>query len=75
MDDELNYAMAPLNTVDLKSLHRVSDSLKKSKNRNERAIGVFLGRLAVYREKGPEKRPQEKQTTKVTDDHGLSHLY
>ena len=49
MDKQLEYVFSPLNSVDRKSLTKIADSLKNSKKKNEKAVGVFLARVIQYR--------------------------
>ena len=47
--EQLRHALEPLNTVNVKTLDDIAVSLKTSKNKQKRAVGVFLERINRYR--------------------------
>ena len=52
--EKIDYMLAPLASMDVKSLALVAERLKKSLNKADKAVGSFLLRYADYR--GGESR-------------------
>ncbi|MBN1647766.1 MAG: hypothetical protein JW874_07025 [Spirochaetales bacterium] len=85
MDRNLEYVFSPLNSVDLKSLQKVADSLRNSHKKPEKAIGVFLSRLVTYRagelsggnsDSGTSKTiSSETTSSRIQKNTGLRDLY
>jgi hypothetical protein len=47
--DQIAHSLEPLKEVDAKSLDEIANTLKESKSRQKRAVGVFLDRINRYR--------------------------
>lgn len=78
MDRNLEYVFSPLNSVDLKSLQKIADSLKNSHKKQEKAVGVFLARVIKYRSgdmpAGSSGNDGEKHSS-IKSKTGLRDLY
>ncbi len=47
--EQIYHALDPLKEVDAKALDEIAKAMKNSRNRQKRAIGVFLDRINRYR--------------------------
>ena len=86
MDRNLEYVFSPLNSVDLKSLQKVAEAMKNSRKKPEKAIGVFLARVASWRageisgsgsssDSGTSKTISSESTSHIQKNSGLRDLY
>jgi hypothetical protein len=50
--EQLRYLLAPLDGVDLQSLGEIADRLRLSRNRKDKAVGLFLRRVITVRTRG-----------------------
>jgi hypothetical protein len=75
-DPRLDHVFDPLKVVDVKTLASVSASLKNSKDKSKRAIGVFLDRINKLRtDESPVKSHTEKKTSSsIMNRSGLKDL-
>ena len=70
IDDRFQYVLEPLKQVDVKTLTSMAETLKRSKDKKKRALGVFLDRLNKYRLEEPKK----KNTVAEDNIKSKSHL-
>lgn len=69
---DLERLFQPLAIVDNETIGKLGEKLKKSRKKEEQAIGSFLMRVSVMREEsGGGKR---KSGSAINPNHGLTHL-
>lgn len=75
-NSQLDHIFDPLKVVDIKTLASVAGSLKNSRNKSKRAIGVFLERVNRMRteEKSTSAKPEQKTSSKMLNKSGLKDL-
>ena len=61
--DQLYHALDPLNGVDVKALDEIAKSLKNSRSKQKRAVGVFLDRINKYRLNETPKKVRSNRPT------------
>ena len=76
MDIDIDKLFQPLQIVDNETIGNLGEKLRKSKKREEQAIGTFLLRVSVMREEGGgSTRTRNPKTNSGIDyNHGLTHL-
>ena len=60
--EQLYHAMDPLKEVDVKALDEIAKSLKSSRSKQKRAVGVFLDRINRYRMSAEPSRANPSRT-------------
>jgi hypothetical protein len=78
-DPGVDHAFDPLKVVDIKTLASVAESLKKSKDKSKRAIGVFLDRVNRLRTDtkdtgGPGSTKTSSTNSSILRSSGLKDL-
>ncbi|MBT3273346.1 MAG: hypothetical protein HN368_09340 [Spirochaetales bacterium] len=75
-DPRLDHVFDPLKVVDVKTLASMAASLKNSKNKSKRAIGVFLDRVNRMRtdENQPKGQAPKKTSSPLMNRSGLKDL-
>ena len=73
-DNRLNHVFEPLKKVDVKTLAAIAISLKNSRNKNKRAVGVFLDRINRYRTGGQTPANTSADTSHIDNTTGLRDL-
>ena len=73
-DNQLHHAFEPLKVVDVKTLSAIADSLKKSRDKSKRAVGVFLDRINRYRVEDTSAAPRDSSSS-LDPASGLKNLF
>ena len=72
-DNMLHRAFEPLKAVDAKTLSAIAGTLKKSRDKKQRAVGVFLDRINRYRLGDASAAPQDSRSS-LDPSSGLKDL-
>lgn len=73
MEIDIDKLFQPLTLVDNETIGKLGDKLRKSRKKEEQAIGTFLLRVSVMREEGRGGRKKGTRS-EINHNHGLSHL-
>lgn len=71
MSGDIDRLFIPLKYVDNAAIQQFADKLKKSRSKQEQAIGSFLSRVVVFREEGASTGPKKNH---IARNHGLRDL-
>lgn len=71
--EQLERAMEPLRFVDREALDNIAAALKRSANKQKRAVGTFLDRINRFRIESVEK-PSRKTEHAPIPETGLTDL-
>jgi len=69
---DIERLFQPLAIVDNETIGKMGEKLKKSRKREEQAIGSFLMRVSVMREE--VKKGGKGPGSAINNNHGLTHL-
>ena len=64
----MNNPLQFLDHVDMRTLSKVAEKLKASRNKKEQAVGAFLARVYTFRTEGPLEMPApDRESTSLFD--------
>lgn len=72
--EQIAHALDPLKVVDAKALDDLAKSLKNSKSKQKRAVGVFLDRINRYRLDPSNQTPTPGKSSPPPPKTGLRDL-